>query len=67
MSFCIFCKHHSFEIDGETENQKIRKPMKPYSAKCKCDLDRKEHRYFPSFWNDCCIICPTYCDCFEIE
>lgn len=66
MSFCCFCKHHSFEVEGETENQKIRKLMKPYSAKCKCDLGRKEHHYFPTFGNDCCIISPTYCNYFDI-
>lgn len=55
---CCFCKHHG--IDESKENNLF----KPYSVVCKCNLGRKDHHYFPTFGNDCCIN-PVECEYFE--
>lgn len=64
--FCCFCKHHIMGDEKETDSKKrLLNILKPYSCECKCDLQRKEHLYFATWGNDCCIISPIECSYFE--
>lgn len=66
--YCCFCKHHGVEENSEKDAKKrISNLLKPYSVVCKCNLERKEHNYFPTWGNDCCITSPVECECFEAK
>lgn len=64
--YCCFCKHHGVkESDEKDVKKRVSNLLKPYSVVCKCNLGRKEHRYFPTWGNDCCIIGSVECEYFE--
>lgn len=63
--FCCFCRHHTSKSNEKDIKKRMVNALKPYSDVCGCSLNRKEHNYFPTWGNDCCMINPVECEYFE--